>query len=114
MDFLDALRERPLVADGAMGTMIYSKGVGFEHNFELLNLTHPISVFDHTDHRRRGGAFVVAEGGARHGQPLRARSEPSRCPRTWPPSREFCSVRGRPVVVRCQLPSVVKRYSPPR
>ena len=43
MDFLDALRERPLVADGAMGTMIYSKGVGFEHNFELLNLTHPSS-----------------------------------------------------------------------
>ena len=38
MNFLDALHDRPLVADGAMGTMINASGVGFERSFEALNL----------------------------------------------------------------------------
>ena len=38
MSFLDALQERPLVADGAMGTMINASGIGFERSFEALNL----------------------------------------------------------------------------
>ena len=41
MNFLDTIAERPLVADGAMGTMINASGVGFEKNFEGLNLDQP-------------------------------------------------------------------------
>ncbi len=41
MNFLDSLRERPLVADGAMGTMINAAGIGFERSFEGLNVQQP-------------------------------------------------------------------------
>ncbi len=39
--FLRRLRSGPLLADGAMGTMIYSKGISFEQCFDALNLTQP-------------------------------------------------------------------------
>ncbi|MFQ5613874.1 MAG: bifunctional homocysteine S-methyltransferase/methylenetetrahydrofolate reductase [Anaerolineae bacterium] len=38
---LDALESGPLVADGAMGTMIYGRGVAFDQCFDALNLTDP-------------------------------------------------------------------------
>lgn len=41
MNVLEALHERPLLTDGAMGTLIYSLGVDFEQCFELLNVTQP-------------------------------------------------------------------------
>ena len=46
MNFLDTLAERPLVADGAMGTMINARGVGFERSFEGLNLAQPSLILD--------------------------------------------------------------------
>ncbi len=39
--FLDALRSRVLVCDGAMGTMLYGKGIFINRCFESLNLTQP-------------------------------------------------------------------------
>jgi methionine synthase / methylenetetrahydrofolate reductase(NADPH) len=54
MNFLDTLRERPLAADGAMGTMINAAGIGFERSFEGLNLTQPDTITD--IHR----AFIAA------------------------------------------------------
>ena len=39
--FLDRLSERPLLADGAMGTMIHGQGVDFEQCFDMLSITHP-------------------------------------------------------------------------
>ncbi len=54
MSFLDALHGRPLVADGAMGTMINAGGVGFERSFEALNLVRGELIAD--IHR----AFVAA------------------------------------------------------
>jgi homocysteine S-methyltransferase len=39
--FLDALDERVLVCDGAMGTMLYAKGIFLNRCFDELNLTHP-------------------------------------------------------------------------
>jgi methionine synthase I (cobalamin-dependent)/5,10-methylenetetrahydrofolate reductase len=39
--FLDRLRERPILCDGAMGTLLYARGVGYEHCFDALNLTRP-------------------------------------------------------------------------
>ncbi len=41
MNFLETITERPLVADGAMGTMINSRGIGFERSFESLNIANP-------------------------------------------------------------------------
>jgi methionine synthase / methylenetetrahydrofolate reductase(NADPH) len=39
--FLKALEKRSIVADGAMGTMIYAKGIPFSRCFDELNLSWP-------------------------------------------------------------------------
>ena len=41
MQFPDALEQRVLVCDGAMGTMLYAKGVFINKSFDALNLTQP-------------------------------------------------------------------------
>lgn len=41
VNFLDHIKERVIVGDGAIGTMLYSKGVGLDANFEHLNLVRP-------------------------------------------------------------------------
>src|SRR5690348_2517791 len=38
---LEQLRQRPLLCDGAMGTLIYARGVSYEQCFDALNLTQP-------------------------------------------------------------------------
>ena len=42
----DALAAGPLLADGAMGTMLHARGVAFDRCFDELNLTQPESVTD--------------------------------------------------------------------
>ena len=41
--FLEALDERVLVCDGAMGTMLYAQGVFINRSFDSLNLSDPAS-----------------------------------------------------------------------
>lgn len=38
---LEQLRQRPLLCDGAMGTLLYARGIGYEQCFDALNLTQP-------------------------------------------------------------------------
>jgi len=40
-DFLDRLDREILIGDGAMGTMIYSRGVPLSHSYDELNRSHP-------------------------------------------------------------------------
>jgi methionine synthase I (cobalamin-dependent)/5,10-methylenetetrahydrofolate reductase len=40
-DFLEAVEDRVLVCDGAMGTMLYAKGVFINKSFDALNITQP-------------------------------------------------------------------------
>jgi homocysteine S-methyltransferase len=42
--FLEALAQRVLVCDGAMGTMLYERGVFLNRSFDELNLTEPAVV----------------------------------------------------------------------
>jgi methionine synthase I (cobalamin-dependent)/5,10-methylenetetrahydrofolate reductase len=35
---------KPILADGAMGTLLHARGVGFDHSFDELNLTDPALV----------------------------------------------------------------------
>lgn len=44
--FLERLERGPIVCDGAMGTMLYAKGVPFSRCFDELNLTQPALVQD--------------------------------------------------------------------
>ncbi|MEM8885254.1 MAG: bifunctional homocysteine S-methyltransferase/methylenetetrahydrofolate reductase [Planctomycetota bacterium] len=41
MQFLDVLTDRPLLGDGAMGTLLHAKGVPYDQCFEALNLHRP-------------------------------------------------------------------------
>ena len=44
--FLQQLDARPLLGDGAMGTMIYARGIPFERCFDELNLSNPALIAD--------------------------------------------------------------------
>jgi len=44
--FSDKLNSQPLLGDGAMGTMIYAKGIPFERCFDELNLSQPGLIAD--------------------------------------------------------------------
>src|SRR5262249_8155235 len=39
--FLEAVEDRVLVCDGAMGTMLYAKGVFINKSFDALNISQP-------------------------------------------------------------------------
>ncbi len=57
--FLDALRERVLVSDGAMGTMLYGRGVFINRCFESLTLNEPDMVRDvHAQYLRAGADLI--------------------------------------------------------
>src|SRR5437763_16120876 len=38
---LEQLQQRPMLCDGAMGTLLYARGVPYEQCFDALNLTQP-------------------------------------------------------------------------
>lgn len=42
--FLERLRRRVILADGAMGTMLYSRGISYERCFDEVTLTNPSLV----------------------------------------------------------------------
>ena len=54
-DFLSELQDRVLVCDGAMGTMLYSKGVFISRCFDELNISSPELVREvHMDYVKAG------------------------------------------------------------
>jgi homocysteine S-methyltransferase len=57
--FLDALDERVLVCDGAMGTMLYGRGVFLNRCFDELNVTQPDLVAEVHQAYVRAGADVI-------------------------------------------------------
>jgi methionine synthase I (cobalamin-dependent)/5,10-methylenetetrahydrofolate reductase len=57
--FLNALDDRVLVCDGAMGTMLYGKGVFINRCFESLNQSQPDLVVDVHGQYLKAGADVI-------------------------------------------------------
>ncbi len=57
--FLDEIRARVLVADGAMGTMLYSKGIFINRCFDELNLSLPDLVKGIHEEYAQAGAEVI-------------------------------------------------------
>jgi homocysteine S-methyltransferase len=78
--FLAALAPATLAADGAMGTELYARGLGYDTNYEGLNLARPALVTDVHRAYVRAGARVLATNTfganrvrlARHGLERRA------------------------------------------
>src|SRR5207245_3930796 len=57
--FLEALEDRVLVCDGAMGTMLYAKGIFINKSFDALNVTQPDLVVEVHQEYVRAGADIV-------------------------------------------------------
>ena len=57
--FLEELRERVFVCDGAVGTMLYSKGVAVNSCCEALNLSMPSLIKEVHEAYIRAGAEIV-------------------------------------------------------
>src|ERR1700681_1293942 len=57
--FLEALEDRVLVCDGAMGTMLYARGVFINKSFDALNLSQPDLVTEIHQEYVRAGADIV-------------------------------------------------------
>ena len=56
---LERLTRGPLLADGAMGTQLYARGVGFDQSFDGLNLTKPTLVESvHRDYLAAGAELI--------------------------------------------------------
>src|SRR5580765_1099975 len=58
-DFIEALEERVLVCDGAMGTMLYAKGVFINKSFDALNISRPELVGEVHQEYVRAGADII-------------------------------------------------------
>src|SRR5438132_6251581 len=58
-EFREALAQRVLVADGAMGTMLYSKGVFINRCYDELNLSLPALVRDVHQEYIKAGAEIL-------------------------------------------------------
>src|SRR2546427_4911299 len=57
--FRDQLARRVLVADGAMGTMLYAKGVFINRCYDELNLSTPSMVKEiHIEYARSGAEIL--------------------------------------------------------
>lgn len=57
--FLEQLAKKPLLFDGAMGTVLYSKGITFKVAFESLNLTQPARVAEVHRSYIEAGADII-------------------------------------------------------
>ncbi len=58
-DFLTAIKDKPLVFDGAMGTMIYAKGVFINTCYEHLCVSNPELIFEIHAQYVGAGADVI-------------------------------------------------------
>jgi len=58
--FLDLLASQTILADGAMGTMLHTRGVGFDKCFDELNLTNPSAVAEiHREYIEAGAQLII-------------------------------------------------------
>jgi methionine synthase I (cobalamin-dependent)/5,10-methylenetetrahydrofolate reductase len=60
MNLLEQLNHTTLLADGAMGTMLHSRGISFEKCFDELNLTNPAAVAAiHREYIEAGAQLIL-------------------------------------------------------
>ncbi len=58
--FLDLIENDVLLADGAMGTMLHARGVGFDKCFDELNLSNPAAVAEvHREYIEAGAQLII-------------------------------------------------------
>ncbi len=56
---LEQLQQRPMLCDGAMGTLLYTRGVTYEQCFDALNLTRPELIQSiHSEYINAGAQII--------------------------------------------------------
>lgn len=56
---LEQLQQRPVLCDGAMGTLLYARGITYEQCFDALNLTQPELIQSiHRDYIHAGAQII--------------------------------------------------------
>src|SRR5947207_7915262 len=59
-NIIDLLSSQTILADGAMGTMLHARGVGFDKCFDELNLTNPAAVAEvHREYIEAGAQLII-------------------------------------------------------
>jgi len=59
LDFLERLKKAPILCDGAMGTLLYSKGIFINRCYDELNLSQPELIRDvHREYLHAGAEIV--------------------------------------------------------
>src|ERR1044072_748303 len=57
--FLDRIKKGPIVCDGAMGTLLYSKGIFINRCYDELNLSQPDLIHGiHHDYLKAGAEVI--------------------------------------------------------
>ncbi|HJR80578.1 MAG TPA: bifunctional homocysteine S-methyltransferase/methylenetetrahydrofolate reductase [Anaerolineales bacterium] len=60
MNLLERLSTETILADGAMGTMLHGRGIGFDKCFDELNLTNPSAVAEiHREYIEAGAQMIL-------------------------------------------------------
>jgi len=60
MNLIEQISTTTLLADGAMGTMLHARGVGFDKCFDEINLTNPAAVADiHREYIEAGAQLIL-------------------------------------------------------
>ena len=60
MNLLERLSTETILADGAMGTMLHSRGVSFDKCFDELNITNPAAVAEvHREYIEAGAQIIL-------------------------------------------------------
>jgi methionine synthase I (cobalamin-dependent) len=57
--FLERIKKGPILCDGAMGTLLYSKGIPYEHCFDGQNLSNPKVILEVHQEYIRVGAEII-------------------------------------------------------
>ena len=62
MNFLELLSNQTILIDGAMGTMLHARGIGFDKCFDELNLTNPAAVAEiHREYIEAGAQLIITK-----------------------------------------------------
>ena len=101
---LEQLRQRPLLCDGAMGTLLYARGVTYEQCFDALNLTQPELIQGiHSEYISAGAQIIETNTFGANRSKLEAHNLSERVReiniRAVKLAREAREVAGRPVFI---------------
>jgi len=104
-DLLTRLKQSPVLCDGAMGTLLYAKGVFINRCYDELNLSQPDLIRAiHHDYLQAGAEIIETNTFGANAFRLRATASPTKCvtstmlERSWrekPPKASMCGLQDR-------------------